>query len=225
MRPLFKQSVAEMIGTFLLVFVGCGAIMVQSTTGSLGHMGVALSFGLTVMIVIAATGHISGAHLNPAVTVAFAVSGHFRWRGVPFYFGGQFIGASLAAVTLRYLFGPIANLGATLPSNTIGQSLVLETILTAILMFVIISVATDTKAQGSLAAIMIGATVGLCALWGGPISGASMNPARSFGPALFSGMWQDQWIYWIGPVVGAIIGALLYQFIRESVAPEPQKVK
>lgn len=206
--------VAEMIGTFALVFVGCGAIAVNVQTGQLGHLGVALSFGMVVMVMIAALGHISGAHFNPVVTLAFAVVRHFPWRKVPFYLLAQFIGAVLASGLLRVVFGAQAVLGVTQPSGSLAQSLVLEIVLTAALMFVITSVATDTRAVGQLAAIMIGVTVMVNALWAGPISGASMNPARSFGPALVSGQWEAHWLYWVGPVIGAILGALAYQLVR-----------
>lgn len=215
MKPsILHRASAELIGTYALVATGCGAIMVNSTTGSLTHVGVALSFGLVIMVMIAATGHLSGAHFNPAVTVAFAVTRHFAWQDVPWYIGGQLLGAIGGALTLRLLFGPIAQLGATLPAGSAWQSLGLEILLTAILMFVIISVATDSRAVGDLAAVAIGGTVALNAMWAGPISGASMNPARSLGPALIAGVWEAQWIYWIGPLVGAVIGALLYQWLR-----------
>jgi aquaporin NIP len=207
---------AEFIGTFSLVAVGCGAIITDTLTGELTNIGIAIAFGLVVMAMVAATGHISGAHMNPAVTVAFALSRHFPWRTVPFYALAQVAGGIAAAFALKLIFGNVANLGATLPFDTFAQSLALETLLTAALMFVIVAVATDTKAVGQLAAIMIGATVGVNALWAGPISGASMNPARSLGPALLSGTWTAHWIYWIGPMIGAAIGALVYQLLRES---------
>ena len=211
----WRSILAEFIGTFSLVSVGCGAIAVQAQTGELTHIGVAIAFGLVVMIMVAAVGHISGAHLNPAVTLAFAVTRHFPWRLTPGYFLAQFSGATVAALLLRLIFGAHAHLGVTQPSSSIVQSFLLEVLLTAGLMFVITAVATDTKAVGQLAAIMIGAAVAVNALWGGPISGASMNPARSFGPALVSGLWNVQWLYWIAPSLGAILGALLYQVVRE----------
>ncbi len=211
---LWRRTGAELLGTYALVTAGCGAIIVNSITGALTHVGVALTFGLIITVMIAATGHLSGAHFNPAVTLAFALARHFRWRDVPFYMASQLAGAVLGALTLRLFFGSVANLGTTLPHGSPLQSLGMETLLTAVLMFVIISVATDTRAVGELAALAIGATVALDALWGGPISGASMNPARSFGPALVAGIWNDQWIYWLGPLVGACIGAALYQWLR-----------
>ena len=210
---LFKRATAELVGTYTLVTAGCGAIMVNQSTSAITHVGIALTFGLVVAVMIAALGHISGAHFNPAVTIAFAVTRHFPWREVLFYVIGQLVGAILASITLWLLFGMVANLGATLPTGTVSQSFGLEMLLSAVLMLVIIAVATDKGAAGQLAPLAIGFTVALDALWGGPISGASMNPARSFGPALIAGVWRDQWIYWIAPVFGTIIGAVIYQFL------------
>ena len=223
MKPsLWRRSGAEMVGTYALVLAGCGAIVVDAQTGALTHVGVALTFGLIIMVMVAATGHLSGAHFNPAVTLAFAVTRHFAWREVPAYVGAQLLGAIGGALSLLILFGPVANLGATVPSGSAFQSFGLELLLTAVLMFVIISVATDTRAVGQLAALAIGATVALDALWGGPISGASMNPARSFGPVLVSGVWRDQWIYWLAPISGASLGAVIYQVLRgEESSKEP----
>lgn len=212
---LLRRTGAELVGTYALVTAGCGAIMVNAETAALGHIGIAFTFGLVIMVMIAATGHISGAHFNPAVTVAFALTRHFPWREVPFYVGGQTMGAILGAFTLRLVVGDVANLGATLPAGSLGQSFGLEVLLTAVLMFVIIAVATDTRAVGETAAIAIGATVALDALWGGPISGASMNPARSLGPALVAGVGQDQWIYIVAPLIGAALGGFVYQWIRQ----------
>ena len=209
-----RALTAEAIGTFGLVFTGTGAMMIDAKTGQIGHVGVAITFGLIIMVMIAATGHISGAHFNPAVTLAFAAARHFSWRLVPRYWAAQFGGAVAASLLLRALFGDIANLGATLPFGSDGQSFGLETVLTFFLMFVIISVATDVRAAGQLAAIAIGGTVGLESMFAGPISGASMNPARSLAPALISWTWQSQWLYVLGPAIGAVLGALAYQFIR-----------
>jgi aquaporin NIP len=215
-RSLWRRVCAEGIGAYALVVAGCGAIMVNSQTGALTHVGVALTFGLIIMVMIAATGHISGAHFNPAVTVAFALTRHFPWAEVPVYVGGQMIGAVAAALTLLGLFGPVAQLGMTLPAGGAWQSFGLEVVLTAFLMFVIMAVATDTRAVGQLAALAIGGTVALDALFGGPISGASMNPARSLGPALVAGVWTEQWVYLLAPLVGASLGASLYQLIRDE---------
>lgn len=212
---LLRRCGAEFIGTYALVTAGCGAIMANAQTGALGHVGVALTFGLTIMVMIAAVGHISGAHFNPAVTVAFALTRHFAWREVPFYAIAQLLGAVLGALTLRLIIGDVASLGVTLPSGAVEQSFGLEIVLTAFLMFVIIAVATDAKAAGTIAAIAIGMTVTLDALWGGTISGASMNPARSLGPALVAGIFDHQWLYILAPLIGAAVGAFAYEAIRQ----------
>jgi len=214
-QALWRRVVAECIGVYALVVAGCGAIIVNAQTEALTHVGVALTFGLVIMVMIAAMGHISGAHFNPAVSWAFALTRHFPWRELPAYLVGQFIGAIGAAATLLALFGNVAQLGVTVPTGSVWQSFALEIVLTAFLMFVIIAVATDSRAAGQLAAVAIGATVALDALFGGPISGASMNPARSLGPALVSGVWLHQWVYLLAPLIGASLGAVLYQTIRE----------
>jgi aquaporin NIP len=217
-----RKAGAELVGTYTLVTAGCGAIMVDSLTGALTHIGVALAFGLVIMVMIASTGHLSGAHFNPAVTIAFAVTRHFPWRNVPVYVISQTAGAILGAFTIRLLLGSVANLGATIPSGDVLQSFGLEILLTTVLMFVITSVATDTRAVGELAALAVGATVALDALWGGPISGASMNPARSLGPAIVAGVWKDQWVYLVAPVAGACLGAALYQLLRTPISQPDQ---
>ncbi len=213
---LTRRATAELIGTYALVTAGCGAIMINAQTGALTHVGVAFTFGLIITVMIAAIGHISGAHFNPSVTIAFALTRHFAWRDVPVYIGSQLLGAVFGAVTLRLILGDVARLGVTLPAGSALQSFVLEILLTAVLMFVIIAVATDTKAVGETAALAIGFTVALDAMWGGPISGASMNPARSLGPALVAGIWSNQWIYALAPVIGASLGAAAYQLVREQ---------
>ena len=218
-RPgLLRRSVAEGLAAFALVFAGCGAVVTNAThQGALGTVGVSLVFGLVIMVMIYATGHLSGAHINPAVTIAFTITRHFPGRDAVAYIGAQLLGAAAGAFLLLAAWSSKpAKLGATLPSVGTGTALVYEIVLTAFLMFVIISVATDTRAVGAAAAIAIGGTVGLDALFGGPITGASMNPARSFGPALASGTWTHFWIYVVGPVAGAALGALAYQFIREE---------
>ena len=215
MPPALARSlVAEVIGTFALVFAGAGAIMVDANTHALGHVGVAISFGLVIMVMIYAVGHISGAHFNPAVSLAFALTRHFPWPRVAVYWLAQCVGAIIAAAILRGSLGNIAHVGATLPSGSETQSFLWEVVLTFLLMFVIMAVATDTRAVGEAAAIAVGATVGLDAMFGGPISGASMNPARSLGPALVSGDLHALWIYLVAPPIGAALGALAYQFVR-----------
>jgi MIP family channel proteins len=182
---------------------------------TLGTVGIALTFGLVIMAMVYATGHLSGAHLNPAVTLAFALTRHFPTREALAYIAAQVSGALAAAGLLAAIWpSDPASLGATMPSVGAGSALVYEAVLTAFLMFVIVAVATDTRAVGAGAAIAIGGTVGLDALFGGPITGASMNPARSIGPALVSGELHDLWIYLAGPILGAAVGALAYQVVR-----------
>lgn len=211
---LGRSLVAEAVGTFALVFAGAGAIMVDAKTGALGHVGVAITFGLVIMAMIYAVGHVSGAHFNPAVSFAFALTRHFPWARTVSYWAAQLVGAILAAGLLRGSLGNIADVGATLPSGSQGQSFLWELVLTFFLMFVIMAVATDTRAVGEAAAIAIGGTVGLDAMFGGPISGASMNPARSIGPALVAGDVHALWLYIVAPLVGASLGALVYQVVR-----------
>jgi MIP family channel proteins len=223
-RPnLRRRCAAEALATFALVFAGCGAIIADHQGGELGTVGVGLVFGLVVMVGVYATGHLSGAHLNPAVTVAFTLTRHFPAREAAGYITAQLTGAVAAALVLAAVWtDQPANLGATVPSVGTGSALVYELVLTAILMFVITAVATDTRAVGPAAAIAIGGAVGLDAIFGGPVTGASMNPARSFGPALASGTWTDFWIYLAGPLLGATLGAVAYQAVR-GAHPTPQE--
>jgi aquaporin NIP len=213
---LSRRAGAEAIAAFALVFAGCGAIVANARYhGTLGSVGIALVFGLIIMVMVYATGHLSGAHINPAVTIAFTLSRHFPARDALAYVGAQIAGATAGALALLAVWtDKPAHLGATLPSVGSGSALVYEVILTAFLMFVIMAVATDTRAAGAAAAIAIGGTVGLDALFGGPVTGASMNPARSLGPALVAGEWSELWIYIVGPIAGAAIGAVAYQVIR-----------
>ena len=212
--PLVRALVAEAIGTFALVFAGCGAIMVNAKTHQLGHIGVAFTFGLVIMFGIYAVGHISGAHFNAAVTFAFALTRHFPWPRAFAYWTAQFVGAVAAAALLRASLGNIANVGATYPSGSDGQSFLWEVVMSAFLMFVILAVATDTRAVGEAAAIAIGGTIGLDAMFGGPISGASMNPMRSLGPGIVAGDLHAIWVYLLAPLVGTAVGGLAYQFVR-----------
>jgi len=213
---LWRRSGAEALAAFALVFAGCGAIVADERyDGALGALGVALTFGLIIMVMIYATGHISGAHINPAVTIAFTLTRHLGAREAVVYVGAQLVGAAAGAALLLGVWTDApADLGATVPSVGAGSALLYELVLTAILMFVIMAVATDTRAVGAGAAIAIGGTVALDALFGGPVTGASMNPARSLGPALLSGTWTDLWVYLAGPIAGAALGAFAYQLVR-----------
>jgi MIP family channel proteins len=216
-RPgLARRACAEGFATFALVFAGCGAIVSNASyDDALGVVGVGLVFGLVIMVMVYATGHLSGAHINPAVTLAFTMTRHFPAREAVVYVCAQVAGAAVAALLLLAVWPTQpASLGATVPSVGVGSALVYEAVMSGFLMFVIMAVATDTRAVGSAAAIAIGATVGMDAIFGGPVTGASMNPARSLGPALASGTWTDFWIYIAGPVAGAALGASAYQLVR-----------
>ena len=218
MRPpgLLRRALAEGLAAFALVFAGCGAVVADSVRdGALGLTGITAVFGLIVMVMVYATGHLSGAHINPAVTIAFTLTRHFPRRDAVAYVVAQIVGATAGALLLLAAWSDKpAALGATVPSVATGTALLYEVVLTALLMFVIVAVATDTRAVGAAAAIAIGGTVALDVLVGGPISGASLNPARSFGPALVAGEWSDFWIYVVGPLAGAALGAGAYELIR-----------
>jgi MIP family channel proteins len=218
MRHTSRALAAEALGTFALVFFGCGAIVVDAERGGLGQLGISLAFGLVVFAMVAALGHVSGAHINPAVTVALAWRGAFSWSAVPGYVGAQTAGAVAAAVVLRASLGDVADLGATQPSGSAGQSFLWEIVLTGVLLVVIVSVATDPRAVAAVAGAAIGGTIALASLVGGPISGASLNPARSLAPAVVSGELGSLWIYLTAPVLGALAGALAYDAIRSRPA-------
>ena len=219
-RALARSLVGEAIGTFALVFAGCGAIMVDASMGGLGHVGVAISFGLVIMVMIYALGHISGAHFTPAGTFAFALGRHFPWPRVGAYWAAQLAGALAAALVLRGSLGDVAHVGATVPSGSDGQAFLWESVLTFFLMLVIMAVATDTRAVGEAAAIAIGGTVGLDAMFGGPITGASMNPARSLGPAIAASDFTAIWVYLAAPLLGAAVAAAAYAFLRSEASDE-----
>lgn len=212
-----RKIIAELLGTFCLVFAGTGAIVINEVShGALGHAGIALTFGLIVLAMIYTFGDVSGAHLNPAVTLAFASAGRLPWKAVGPYVFAQAAGALTASTLLRFLFPGNALLGTTLPAGSSSQSFVLEVVLTAILMITILSVSTGAKEKGVTAGIAIGAVIGLEAMFAGPICGASMNPARSLAPALISGHLEHLWIYLTAPVLGALLAIPLCFCVREN---------
>ncbi len=212
-----KQRLAEFLGTFTLVFAGTAAIVINAAShGAIGHAGIALTFGLVVMAMIHTFGDVSGAHFNPAVTLAFAVARRFAWRDVPGYLGAQIAGALAASILLDGLYPYDATLGATLPAGSDTQSFVLELVLTAILMMTILSVSTGAKEKGITAGITIGGVIALEAMFAGPACGASMNPARSLAPALISGHMEHLWLYLVAPVLGALLAVPLCKGMRDS---------
>ncbi|KAM3239356.1 aquaporin NIP1-1 [Capsicum annuum] len=218
--PFIQKVIAEMVGTYFLIFAGCGSVVVNADKGIITFPGIAITWGLVVMVMVYSVGHISGAHFNPSVTIAFATCKRFPWKQVPAYVAAQVLGATLASGTLRLIFnGTDDHFAGTLPSGTDIQSFVVEFIITFYLMFVISGVATDNRAIGELAGLAVGATILLNVMFTGPISGASMNPARSLGPAIVSSHYKGLWIYLVSPTLGAIAGAWVYNIIRFTDKP------
>ena len=208
--------IAEIIGTFSMIFCGCGAMVINDFTGGIiTHPGIAITWGLIVMSMIYAFGDISGAHFNPAVTVGFAVAKKFSWHEVPKYIGAQFSGAMLASLVLLFLF-PESDLGATIPTIEPLKVFIIELLLSFFLMLVIINVSTGSKEIGVVAGIAIGSVVLLEAMFAGPITGASMNPARSIAPAVVSGNIADLWIYIFAPIIGCLLAVVSCKLVKDE---------
>ncbi|XP_076911396.1 aquaporin NIP2-1-like [Bidens hawaiensis] len=216
-----RKVVAEVVATFLLVFVTCGAasLTTSSDERKVSQLGASVAGGLIVTVMIYAVGHISGAHMNPAVTLAFATGGHFPWVQVPIYAAVQLIGSISASFALRALLQEVKHLGTTTPSGTDLQALIMEIIVTFSMMFVTSAVATDSKAVGELAGLAVGSAVCITSILAGPVSGGLMNPARTIGPAIASNNYKAIWVYIIGPVLGTISAVMCYSFIRYIDTP------
>jgi len=215
-----RRLVAEGIGTFFLVLIGPGTAMVNAfAAGSIGPVGVSLAFAFVVIAMIYALGHLSGAHINPAVTLAFWSVRRFPTSEVAPYVAAQCTGAVMASIALRAALGPVGSMGATLPAISVPAAFGVEWLLSFALMFVVMAVATDARVADGFAPLAVGLSVGFCALMGGPLTGASMNPARSFGPALVGGLWQAHWLYWLAPITGMAAAAQAYDALRETQPP------
>ncbi|CAL9184755.1 unnamed protein product [Musa hybrid cultivar] len=218
--PFLQKILAEIFGTYFLIFAGCASVTINLSKGMITFPGICVVWGLAVMVMVYSVGHISGAHFNPAVTIAFATCGRFPWKQVPAYVFAQLLGATLASGTLRLMFGgKHEQFPGTIPAGSDVQSLVLEFIISFYLMFVISGVATDNRAIGELAGLAVGATILLNVLIAGPISGASMNPARTLGPAIVANRWEGIWVYIVGPICGTVVGAWAYNLIRFTNKP------
>jgi MIP family channel proteins len=220
---VFAPYLAEALGTFALIFAGPGAAAVDANSnGSVGGVGIGMSFGLIVMVMIFSLGHISGCHINPAVTIAFRALGRITTAKAAGFIVAQLIGAALGGFAIVAILGQEGDAGATIPRfEGADAAFWSELILTFFLMFVILAVATDARAQGAFAAIAIGGYVGFAATGWGPIANASLNPARTFGPGLAANVWDHQWIYWVAPIAGALLAAAVYELLRELKTPPP----
>ncbi|XP_073138956.1 probable aquaporin NIP-type [Henckelia pumila] len=217
---IIQKVIAEAIGTYFLIFIGCASVAVNKIYGSVTFPGICIAWGLTVMIMVYSVGHISGAHFNPAVTITFAIFRQFPYKHVPLYILAQLAGSILASGTLYLVLDvPKEAFFGTVPVGSNVQSLVLEFITSFLLMFVISGVATDNRSIGELAGIAVGMTIIVNVLVAGPISGASMNPARTIGPALIMREFQGLWIYIVGPILGTIVGGFAYNLIRFTDKP------
>jgi MIP family channel proteins len=215
---LSRRCAAELLGTFALVAIGPGAVMVAARTHAFGQSSIALAFGLAVTLIVAASGHLSGAHVNPAVTIGFWSIGRFRSSEVIPYIIAQCLGAVAASYLLGWLLGPIGDFGATVPSLPLAQSFVVEMGYTGLLGFVIMGVATDDRTPPAVAPFAIGATVFAGALVTGPLTGGSFNPARTLGPAVAGGIWTAHWLYWLAPIAGTVLSMRLYGLLRGQPA-------
>lgn len=216
---LWRCTVAEALGTAALVLIGPGAAMVAASTGAFGHAEVALAFGLVVTVVVAAIGSISGAHINPAVTIAFWSTKRFSGRAALFYIVAQCVGAVAASFLLGWVLGPVGNFGATIPALSLDRAFVVEAGYSGILAFVIFAVATDERVPNAVVPFAIGLTVFAGALVTGPLTGGSFNPARSLGPAVAGNSWEAHWLYWIAPIVGMLLAARAYEYLRNATPP------
>ena len=222
--PLARRSVAEMVGTFCLVLIGCGAMAVESRTAALTHMGVAISWGQFAMTMIYAIGDISGAHINPAVSLAFAAVGRLGWGDAAVYVASQCAGGLAASAAIRATLGiDEALLGATVVTDLpLASGFLVELMMTAILMFIIMGVSTGAKEKTITAGLAVGSTIAMEAMVAGPLTKASMNPARSLGPGLVSGAVDQLWLYLTAPVIGSLVGAAAYVLIRPAAVKIPE---
>lgn len=215
------QALAEAVGTFFLVFIGTGTVAADiASGGAVGPVGIALSFGGVIAAMIYAVGHISGAHFNPAVTIGLWSVGRFPTAALPIYVGAQCLGAVAGAGAVAFVFAGGAAAGVTAPAIPLPQAALVETLLSFALLFVIIAVATDGRVAGAASGLAVGLVVAFGSLMGGGLTGASMNPARSLGPAIVAGRWDAHWLFWVAPIVGMLVAARVYQWVRSASRPD-----